>query len=277
MSPFRSLPRRRRKMEFGPERLETRALLTGGAGDTFAIIPGTIDKPGGTAAIQFTIDPAHFTLPRHTFTLGIDVVPGPNSGLKPLITSVDDPHGNLIPQTFSSIYDPHLSPLAVASGQGTRAVLTPVSFYPNNPNKPATYVVNVTAEGNTSGTFQLDFYLPGDADGDGVVDQADLQLTRRAFGSHPGDPNFNVNADVNRDGRIGRIDLAYVQQNMGVSTTVSPNDEGSFDNSHNAGTAIRTASLGSAHPTGMATPGAMITHAQVNDKVPNTTHGRYHR
>jgi hypothetical protein len=215
MKRFRSTLRRLRKTQFGPEPLESRELLTGGH-DSFSIVSGLIDKPGGTAAIPITIDAAHFTLPRHTMTLGVDVTPDPGSGLKPLISSVDDPSGNLIPQTFSSIYNPHLSHYAVASGQATRAVLTPVSSFPSGPNKPATYVVNVTAQGNTSGAFHLDFYLPGDANGDGVVNQADLKLTRQLNGTRVGDPSYDVNADVNRDGRIGKIDVSYVEQNMGV-------------------------------------------------------------
>src|SRR5438874_1726224 len=121
---FRSSCRRHRKTVLGPEPLETREPLTGGH-NSFAIVSGVIDRPGGTSATQFTIDPAHYTLPRHTLTLGVDVTPDANSDLKPLISSVDDPHGNLIPQTFSSIYDPHLSHYAVASGAATRAVLTP--------------------------------------------------------------------------------------------------------------------------------------------------------
>ena len=107
MNPFRSNPRRRRKLVFGPELLETRELLTGGS-NTFAVIPGTVTTTNGTTAIQFTIDPANFTLPRQAITLGINVVAASGSSVKPLISSVDDPHGNLIPQVFHSIYDPHL-------------------------------------------------------------------------------------------------------------------------------------------------------------------------
>ena len=216
MIPFRSSNPQRRSRGFGFDRLESRALLTGGAGDTFAIVPGTIQQAGGTATVAFTLDPAHFTLPRHSLALGVDITPSPGSSLKPLIASIDDPHGNLIPQAFTSIYNPHLSHLAVASGAATRAVLVPVSFFPNTPGKPATYTVNITAEGNSSGGFQVSFYLPGDANGDGVVNQADLALTRSAFGTHIGQPGYNPSADVNRDGRIGKIDIAYVEQNMGV-------------------------------------------------------------
>jgi hypothetical protein len=217
MDWFRSKGRRR-EARLGLEPLESRALLTGGS-DTFSVVSGVIDKPGGTASIPITIDSAHFTLPRQSLTLGVDVTPDPGSGLKPLISSVDDPHGNLIPQTFSSIYNPHLSHYAVASGEATRAVLTPVSFFPSQPGTPDTYTVNVTAQGNTSGSFHLEFYLPGDANGDGVVNQADLKLTKQLNGSHVGEPKYNINADVNRDGRIGKIDIAYVEQNMGVRIT----------------------------------------------------------
>jgi hypothetical protein len=229
MNPFRSSRQHRvRRGGAGPrvgpalERLEDRALLTGGAGDTFAVVAGTIARPGGTAAVHLTIDQAHFRLPRQAFTLGVDVAPDAGSGLLPLIASVDDPHGNLIPQTFTSIYDPHLSHLAVASGQATRAALTPVSFFPGAPGKPATYTANVEAQGNSSGSFHFSFYLPGDANGDGVVNQADLRITERASGSRAGQARYNANADVNRDGRIGKIDISYVEQNMGVRIVAAP-------------------------------------------------------
>jgi hypothetical protein len=213
---------RRRAPGLGLERLEERALLTGGAGDNFAVVAGSIDKPNGSAAITLTIDPGHFRLPRQAFTLGVDVAPDTGSGLLPLIASVDDPHGNLIPQTFTSIYDPHLSHLAVASGKATRAALTPVTFFPDSPGKPATYTVNVEAQGNSSGKFHFSFYLPGDANGDGVVNATDLRLTQQANGSRVGQARYNPNADVNRDGRIGKIDVSYVEQNRGVQILASP-------------------------------------------------------
>ena len=147
MNPSNSSSRRRRNLALGAEALESRELLTGGAGNTFAIIPGSITTAGGTTAIKITIDTTHFTLPRRAFTLGIDVVPASGSNVKPFILSVDDPHGNLIPQTFHSIYDPHLTHVQVANGQGTSAVLTPITLFPHNPNKPATYTVNVDGEG----------------------------------------------------------------------------------------------------------------------------------
>src|SRR4051794_25304072 len=234
MNPFRSLPRRRRKMEFGPEQLETRELLTGG-NNTFAIMPGSITSSNGTASIKFTIDPANFTLPRRAITLGIDVVASSGSTVKPLIAEVDDPHGTIVPQTFHSIYDPHLSHLAVASGAGTSAVLSPLVLFPHGQTKPATYTVNVSAEGKSSGSFLLGFYLPGDANGDGAVNKTDLEIVKNAQGARAGQAKYNFNADPNRDGRIGKIDVAFTRQNMGVSTNMSPVVQANYDSTNDIG------------------------------------------
>ena len=191
MNPSKHSSRRRRTIGLGAEALESRSLMTGGAGNTFAIIPGTITKPGDTVTIPFTIDPANFTLPKHKIVMGIDVVPQTGSNLKPLIISVTDPHKTIVPQTFHSIYDPHLSHLAVASGAGTSAVLSPLVQFPHNPNRPVTYTVQVQAQGQSTGSFLLGFYLPGDVQGTGTVTKADLQMVKAIGKVHAGNPNYN--------------------------------------------------------------------------------------
>ncbi len=270
MNPFRSNPRRRRKLVFGPERLETRELLTGGS-NTFAIIPGTVSTTNGTTAIKFTIDPANFTLPRQALTLGIDVVPESGSTIKPLISSVDDPHGNLVPQVFHSIYDPHLGYVAVASNPATSSVLAPLKLYPHQPSRPVTYTVNVTAVGQTSGSFLLGFYLPGDATGTGAVTSADVQIVKGLHGTRSTSPNYNFNADANRDGRIGKIDTAFTMQNQGVSTSVTDIVQANYDAAHDVPGTVRVSSIPSATFTGTATPGSTITYSEVNNLVPSTT------
>jgi hypothetical protein len=270
MNPLRRNPRRSRKLEFGAESLESRELMTGGS-NTFAIIPGTVTTPNGTTAIQFTVDPAHFTLPRHAVTLGIEVVPTSGSTVKPLISSVDDPHGNLIPQVFHSVYDPHLGYVAVASNPLTSSVIAPLNLYPHQPNRPITNTVNVTGVGHTSGNFLLGFYLPGDANGDGVVNKADLQIVKSEQGAKGGSSRYTFSADANRDGRIGKIDLAFTLQNQGVTTDVTPVVAANYDTSHDVPGSNRVSTIPTAHFTGTATPGSSITFSDVNHKVPDTT------
>ena len=49
--------------------------------------------------------------------------------------------------------------------------------------------------------------VPGDLNGDGVVNAADIALFNLAFGTSIGDPNFNSLADFDRDGRVTLNDL----------------------------------------------------------------------
>src|SRR4051794_12790990 len=100
MNPSKCSPRRRQQVQPGAEALESRELLTGGGGNTFAIVPGTIATPGGTVDVSFTLDQAHFTRPQGKVAMGIDVVPDPAGTLKPFIASVTDPHGDVVPQTI---------------------------------------------------------------------------------------------------------------------------------------------------------------------------------
>jgi hypothetical protein len=52
----------------------------------------------------------------------------------------------------------------------------------------------------------------GDVNGDGVVDQADLDLMTAAFGSRQGDPLFVPEAELDGDGVIGLEDLQALVQ-----------------------------------------------------------------
>ncbi len=259
MNPSNRTPRRRRQPQLNAESLESRELLTGGAGNTFAILPGTIDKPGDTVSVPFTIDSTHFTRPSGKMALGIDVVPDPNGTLKPLISSVTNPHGDVVPQTFHSIYAPHVKHRQVGSGAGTSAVLTPVSSFPSSSNEAVKETVQVQATAKSSGKFLLGFYLPGDANGDGKVDKTDLALVKSELGSKAGSAKYTFDADANRDGKIGKIDVSYTQQNMGVSTTITPVVAANLDPASVTNPATRTTTNPTATFTGVASPGATIT------------------
>lgn len=272
MTPNEPTNRRRSRFQPRAEALEGRELLTSGAGSTFALLPGTIAQPNGSQAIPFDISSTNFKLPHGHVALGIDVVGQTGSKINPLIVSVTDPHQGKVNQAFHSIYNPHLAQNLIAGGAaGTEAMIAPVGFAPGKPGQPARFQVNVGALNQTSGSYLLGFYLPGDANGDGTVDRSDLQAIRSAMGATVKDPKYNFDADANRDGRIGPTDLALARQNMGVTVNVDPMVTANLDPASDAGAQDRITNIPNVHFSGQATPGASITYAEVNQKTPPVT------
>jgi len=57
--------------------------------------------------------------------------------------------------------------------------------------------------------------LKGDVNGDGKTNLTDLVLIQKAFGSRPGDPNWNPNADLNGDKVVNNSDLIICSGDFG--------------------------------------------------------------
>jgi hypothetical protein len=57
--------------------------------------------------------------------------------------------------------------------------------------------------------------VPGDLNGDGVVNAADVELFNKALGSSIGDARFNSLADFDRDGRVTLNDLRILRKYLG--------------------------------------------------------------
>jgi hypothetical protein len=57
--------------------------------------------------------------------------------------------------------------------------------------------------------------IPGDLNGDFKVSRADLVVLANAYGSEPGDVNWNPNADIKGNGIIGLSDLVILAQHYG--------------------------------------------------------------
>jgi uncharacterized repeat protein (TIGR01451 family) len=60
--------------------------------------------------------------------------------------------------------------------------------------------------------------LPGDVNGDGVVNCTDVAIVKAAFGKKVGQPGYNMAADVNNDGVVNLLDLAFVTQHLPAGT-----------------------------------------------------------
>ena len=57
--------------------------------------------------------------------------------------------------------------------------------------------------------------IPGDVDGNGRVDMGDLISLSTAFGSTPGQPNWNPNCDIDGSGRVDMGDVVIALRNFG--------------------------------------------------------------
>ncbi|MCA1684895.1 MAG: hypothetical protein LC745_02695 [Planctomycetia bacterium] len=266
MNPSQSSKRRRRETTLAPESLETRDLMTGGMGNTIAVIPGSVTKANQTAAIHFTIDPAHFTLPKGKFMLGIDIAAPSGSTLKPQIASVSNPNGSNDPVVHSR-YAAGLPSGAVAAGATTTAVLAPVHWNHKNPNGSVTYTVNVRGLKGSTGAFLVGFYLPGNAGGGGTVTQADLKTIQSELGVNASSTKYTFDADANRDGHITPADVSIAKQNMGVSTTIVPTASSHLDEIGQSMPNSRVLTVPTAHFTGTATPGSTVKYMNTSGGV----------
>ena len=273
MNPSRP-DRKPRTPSLAPEQLENRQMLTGGVGSTFAIIPATISKAGGQVSVSFTMNSTLFKDPGNKpFILGIDVAPNTSSTVNPQITSVTTPTGQKLNATHAT-FDPKVTRTGVqGSGKLSTAALVTIPGLPAKGAKSTTYKVNVTGLDKTSGNLLLGFYLPGDADGSGTVDTADLNAIRYAMNTDASDTTgkYSFDADTNRDGMINKQDLTIATKNLGVSTTVSPVISANVSPSQMVDPTNRITNLKTVTITGATTPNATIAYSETGEPAVNTT------
>lgn len=65
-------------------------------------------------------------------------------------------------------------------------------------------------------TVQDQPHVPGDANGDGVVDGKDVAIVSKAYNTHPGDPAWDPRADLNGDLVVDGKDIAIVSKYYGT-------------------------------------------------------------
>ena len=141
-----------------------------------------------------------------------------------------------------------------SNGKFTSAVIVPISFPRNNGDKPVTFTVNVSSMQKTTGQYLLGFYLPGDAAGTGMVNQASYTATQKLLRLNGNDSKYSFYADANRDGQINRADLNLVRKNTGVTVNVSPVVTSNLNPASVTQTGTRTTSKQVINFTGNASP-----------------------
>jgi len=68
------------------------------------------------------------------------------------------------------------------------------------------------------GSFPTVTPMPGDRNGDGAVNCADIAIVKASFGKKRGDPGFDPRADANVDGIVNVVDLAIVGKGLPKGT-----------------------------------------------------------
>ena len=61
--------------------------------------------------------------------------------------------------------------------------------------------------------------IPGDVNGDGIVNCTDIDIVKASFGKKAGQPGFDPRADINHDGIVNIYDLAFVARQLPTGTT----------------------------------------------------------
>lgn len=250
--------RRRRQFQPKPEGLETRQVMTAGAGNTLAIFPAQVAQADQPTEVSFTVDPANFTYNRGRIQLGLDVASPHTSQLSPTISGVQHSLGGRV-----------RIPKGRADMPG--ATLVPLAFRARQAPVPVTVQVEVSGDDQTTGDALLGLYLPGDANGDGEVTRDDLKDIRSRLGTFVGDPGYSFDADSNRDGIITMIDLAIAQRNLGAKSTIAPIVTSDLDPETTTGAPSRVTARPEVRFTGVASGGANLTYSEVNQRTPDVT------
>jgi hypothetical protein len=94
----------------------------------------------------------------------------------------------------------------IAAGHVVKVTQT-LSVPSDLPSGFSSFSFNILFEGGS--------WLPGDINHDGVVDLHDLAILAAAYGSKPGDPNWNPAADLNNDGVVNLLDLQILASEYG--------------------------------------------------------------
>jgi hypothetical protein len=189
-----------RKRNLLGEFLEPRCLM---ASNVFAQFQGQIAESGQAQTWQISIRPTDFSLAGGKSIIGLHALSDSGSSLKPTAIEVRSvSSGAILPAQFSTIL------------KGGRESLNLTEFVPGE------YQLTVRGTAGTTGSFRLETYLAGDANGDRQLTTADANLIRSIYGAQFGDSRYSIEADANLDGLISAFDLSTWTRNNGDSTSL---------------------------------------------------------
>jgi hypothetical protein len=242
--------------------------------NTFGISPpanaldvsqGNVTQPGVLATTSATLAPRNITPRKHATNFAVFVQPTAGSGLDPRIIAVKE-GGRALPIHYGRPYQPQ------QAGQATDQA---VAFF--KADHAGTVSIVVAGQNQTTGSYTVLTTLPGDVNGDGQVNLADLEPFAKAYGSSPGDPNYNPAADANLSGFIDFFDAKNLEYNMTPVTpdrpldaviNLSPADQVHYPASKNSGGATLKKHV---EIVGATLPGSLVLEIRLSNlKTPHT-------
>lgn len=245
------------------EPLETRLMPAAGL-NVFAHFAGAIAAPHDRANVAVHVREDEFHLPRGGVRLGF---------------ALEGPAGSTVAPVVVQTLAPGRLPRGFTMPHGTNVAADPTNLTVARV-EAGTFVVRILGHGPSTGSYTLDVFLAGDANADFQVDRQDVALIRSLQGLREGDPGYVLEADANRNGRIGPFDLRVAQRNRGASTTVRPLTAtlGLAPDSDPDGNGVVLRS--EVALAGQTTPGATVRLDQANDgrfeqQTVADDHGRY--
>jgi len=128
-----------------------------------------------------------------------------------------DPEGGTLTYAYTPLNG------GAIDGSGTDVAFNP----PDSGPHPCPYRIEVEVTSSVTGltdseVIEITAHLAGDANGSGRVDILDKRLVRDAYGSVPGDANWDPQADVNCSGRVDILDKRVVRDQYGNTGCACP-------------------------------------------------------
>jgi hypothetical protein len=182
------------------EGLEGRHAPSGGlAGSAIGIGQATVAAPGQVVGVGANVAPQNLTPAHRTTIFGLVAAPTSGSTLAPRIVGATGPDGRHLPLQLRAGYNPPRNGQANAFTRD---------------GQPGTLTTLATGKGGTTGDVTVTTSLPGDVNGDGVVNFQDQQAFAAAWLTHIGDGFYNPNADLNHNGFVGLDDAKLLARNF---------------------------------------------------------------
>lgn len=205
------MSRRSRKFRLAMEPLESRLALSA-SGPAFANLSsgiGEVQAPGEVARVRNLVRQENLAAHRHSTIIGLNAEPLDKSTLNPRIVGAQNAQGRPLPFRPGSPMIRPWHPFARGYAKVTQ---------------PGTIDVGVTGLDGTTGATEVANDLPGDLNGDGIVDLKDLELFQSAYLTTPQDAFYNPAADANRNGFVGIGDGQLLLRNLTPLTPPIPLD-----------------------------------------------------